>query len=93
MASTLNVDQINPVNPLLPVALTGITPPTYLGVELQEVFPRTPTGTAQTSVKITAGTGAPNNADGSNGWIYIRGDGTGGSTVYHKRAGAWVAIL
>jgi len=93
MASILNVDQITPVNPLIPVNITGITAPTYAGVELLPVFPHTPAGNTQTALKITAGSGVPNNADGSDGWIYLRGDGSTGSTIYHKRSGSWVAIL
>lgn len=93
MASTLKVDSILPQNPSIPVDIAGTYPPTANGVELLLAFPRTTTGTTQTSVKITAGTGAPSNADGSNGWIYIRGDGGAGTTIYHKRAGTWVGII
>ena len=38
-------------------------------------------------------TGAPNNANGANGDFYFRGDGGSGTTIYHKRSGAWVGIL
>lgn len=93
MASQINVDQISPVNPLVPVNMTGVTAPTYLGVALLETFPRTLTGTTQTALKITAGTGAPSNGAGSDGWIYLRSDGGSGTTIYHKRAGVWVGII
>jgi hypothetical protein len=37
----------------------------------------------------------PSNADGSNGDFYFRSDGTGASNsvIYHKEAGAWVALV
>lgn len=37
--------------------------------------------------------GAPSNADGSNGDFYFRSDGGAGTTIYQKRAGAWVGIV
>jgi hypothetical protein len=50
--------------------------------------------TQQTASAIYAGTGAPNNANGSDGDFYFRGNGTvaGSNIVYHKEAGAWVAL-
>lgn len=93
MTSQVNVDQINPVNPLVPVNITGPNPPTFNGAPVALAFPLTPSGTTQTSVKITAGVGAPNNSEGSNGWVYFRSDGGAGTTVYHKRSGTWVGIL
>ena len=41
------------------------------------------------------GAGAPNNGDGSNGDFYFRSDGTvaGNTVIYHKQAGAWVALV
>lgn len=93
MASILTVDQIGPTNPAVPVNVTGVSIPTYLGVPLMSVAPNTPTGTAQTALRITAGTGAPNNAEGSNGWIYFRSDGGASTTIYHKRAGVWVGVV
>jgi hypothetical protein len=50
--------------------------------------------TQQTASAMYAGTGAPNNANGSNGDFYLRGNGTvaGSNIVYHKEAGAWVAL-
>lgn len=50
--------------------------------------------TQQTAAAIYAGTGAPNNANGNDGDFYLRGNGTvaGSNIVYHKEAGAWVAL-
>jgi len=50
--------------------------------------------TQQTASAMYAGTGAPNNANGSDGDFYLRGNGTvaGSNIVYHKEAGAWVAL-
>lgn len=41
---------------------------------------------------VSYGTGAPNNANGNNGDIYFRVDGThaGVTVIYHKESGAWV---
>lgn len=57
--------------------------------------PATPAGAAQTAVSLFAGNGAPNNADGSDGDFYFRGNGTqaGNTVIYHKEAGAWVALI
>lgn len=57
------------------------------------VRPGTPAGVSQTATNIYAGSGAPNNADGANGDVYIRADGGASTTIYHKRAGSWVGIL
>lgn len=92
MASNINVDEIEPVNPLLPVNFKGTSIPTYNGSELMTAFPPTPSGAAQTAVKITAGTGVPNNAHGEDGYIYFRSDGVSGSTVYLKVTGVWVGV-
>lgn len=37
--------------------------------------------------------GAPNNANGIDGDIYFNRDGGALTTIYHKRAGAWVGIV
>jgi hypothetical protein len=42
---------------------------------------------------VSAGLGAPSDANGTNGDIYFRKDGAAGTTVYHKRSGDWVGIL
>lgn len=49
---------------------------------------------AQTAAGILGGSGVPNNAVGNNGDFYIRSDGTvaGNTVMYHKEAGAWVAL-
>lgn len=57
------------------------------------VFPPTPAGLPQVATGIYGGAGAPNNADGQNGYFYFRSDGAAGSRVYFKSAGAWAAIL
>lgn len=57
--------------------------------------PATDGGAAQTAVSIFAGNGVPNNANGSNGDFYFQGNGTqaGNTVIYHKEAGAWVALV
>lgn len=47
-------------------------------------------GGVQTN-QIWYGTGVPANGSGQNGDLYIRADGGAGTTIYQKRAGAWVA--
>ena len=54
--------------------------------------PPTPAGALQGNT-LSQGTGAPNNANGANGDIYFRADGSTGTTIYHKRVGSWVAIV
>lgn len=51
--------------------------------------------TIQSASALFQGTGVPNNANGSNGDFYMRGDGTkaGATCLYHKEAGAWVAVI
>lgn len=60
-----------------------------------KVYPTMPDGSNQTVAGIYAGDGAPNNAEGSNGDFYFRGNGTkaGNTVIYHKEAGAWVALV
>ena len=75
----------------------GVTPAagTFTNLLATVLFrPPNADGTAQTAVALYAGDGAPNNADGANGDFFFRGNGTvAGSTVlYHKEAGAWVAL-
>ena len=55
--------------------------------------PAGPAGAAQTAVAVIAGTGAPNNAWGADGWLYYRSDGGAGTTIYQRRTGAWVGIV
>ena len=64
------------------ILVTGLRPPT-------------PAGLAQTVLKLTGNTGVPNNAEGSDGDFYFRSDGTvaGNTVIYHKQAGAWIALV
>lgn len=57
------------------------------------VRPGGPNGVQQTATGLTAGTGAPLNTDGQNGDFYFRSDGGSGTSIYQKRAGAWVGIV
>ncbi|SRR5258706_40675 len=56
-------------------------------------YPSTDAGAAQSASAVRAGTGAPNNANGNNGDIYFRSDGAALTTIYQRRAGAWVGII
>lgn len=60
-----------------------------------KMFPPQDTGAQQTSFGTYQGTGAPNNANGVNGDIYLRGDtpSTVNQRIYIKSAGSWVGIL
>ncbi|HTU11724.1 MAG TPA: hypothetical protein VMG08_12600 [Allosphingosinicella sp.] len=61
---------------------------------LGKISPGTPAGAYQANTGLTAGNGAPNNSNGANGDFYFRADGTvaGNTVLYHKEAGAWVAL-
>lgn len=89
--SNLNVDEINSVNPVLPVNILGASFPQHNGVPLNN--PPTLTGGTQTVVSFYAGTGVPNNTNGTNGSFYFRSDGGALTTIYHKRSGTWVGIV
>lgn len=39
------------------------------------------------------GTGAPSSSAGNNGDFYFRADGGSLTTIYQKRAGAWVGVV
>lgn len=56
-----------------------------------QFYPATDGGAVQTAAGLFGGTGVPNNANGNNGDIYFRSDGGAGTTIYQRRAGAWVA--
>jgi hypothetical protein len=58
------------------------------------IYPGDPSGTQQNAAGLSAGSGAPSDSDGSNGDFYFRSDGTvlGNTAIYHKEAGAWVAL-
>jgi hypothetical protein len=62
-------------------------------VSTAKVYPPTPAMVLQTATAMYGGTGAPNNANGANGDIYFRSDGGALTTVYQRRAGAWVGIV
>lgn len=51
------------------------------------------TGSAQVNVALWSANGAPDNAAGQNGDLYLRGDGGVLTTIYQKRAGLWVGIV
>lgn len=57
------------------------------------LHPPQPTGAGQTAVSLYAGTGAPGAGNGANGDVFIRSDGGALTTIYQKRAGAWVGIV
>jgi hypothetical protein len=58
-----------------------------------KIYPGTDAGALQTASGLFAGTGAPNNANGADGDIYFRSDGGALTTVYQRRAGAWVGVV
>lgn len=58
-----------------------------------QLYPATPALAGQLATAIYAGTGAPSNANGNNGDIYFRSDGGALTTIYQRRAGAWVGII
>ena len=57
------------------------------------LYPTTPARVAQSASALFGGSGAPNNSNGNNGDIYFRSDGGALTTVYQRRAGAWVGIV
>lgn len=66
------------------------------GLQLSgKIFPGTDGSALQAVSGIFAGNGVPNNANGANGDFYFQGDGTqaGNTLIYHKEAGAWVALI
>lgn len=60
-----------------------------------KVSPSQDTNIPQSAFGIYQGTGVPNNANGNNGDIYLRGDtpATANQRIYIRSAGAWVGIL
>ena len=77
-----------PIGGTTRAAVSGTTLSATTGLQ-----PGTDAGAAQTASTIRAGTGAPDNANGNNGDYYFRSDGTAGSYIYHRAAGAWTAII
>ena len=72
-------------------APTGADSNKPIYVTLAGIYPPNPDGTAQTTNQIFIGSGAPDDADGANGDIYFRTDGTitAGTVLYHKEGGSW----
>jgi hypothetical protein len=58
-----------------------------------KINPGTDAGAFQSATGIYGNTGAPNNANGIDGDFYFRADGGALTSIYHKRAGAWVGIV
>lgn len=58
-----------------------------------KLYPRDHTGGQQLVTGVLGGSGAPDNANGSNGDFYFRSDGGALTTIYHKRVGAWVGVV
>lgn len=56
------------------------------------LHPSTPAGAAQAATTIYGGNGVPVDAQGNNGDFYLRGDGSAGTFIYHRSAGAWAAF-
>lgn len=59
----------------------------------EPLYPSDGAGSFQSSTAIIGGAGVPSNAVGADGFVYLRSDGGAGSTIYHKRSGAWVGII
>ena len=57
------------------------------------VYPGTPTGAVQVNAGLLAGAGVPGAGTGNDGDFYFRGDGGAGTSIYMRRAGAWVGIV
>jgi hypothetical protein len=69
-------------------------PPTQLPIQFRsKLYPGTPANAFQTATGLYGGTGAPNNANGSDGDFYFRSDGALLSSIYQRRVGAWVGIV
>ncbi len=60
---------------------------------LRRFYPGTDAGAFQELVGLSGGSGAPNNANGTNGDIYFRSDGGALTTVYQRRSGTWIGIV
>lgn len=56
------------------------------------LYPPDGAGGFQSFTSIIAGVGVPSAGLGTNGQYYLRSDGTAGAHIYHKEAGAWVAV-
>lgn len=60
---------------------------------VDKIYPGTDAAAFQTAAGLYAGTGAPNNANGNDGDFYFRSDGGLLTTIYQRRAGAWVGVV
>ncbi len=56
-------------------------------------YPTTDGAALQTATAIYGNTGAPNNANGADGDIYIRSDGGALTTIYQRRGGTWTGVV
>jgi hypothetical protein len=74
-------------------ARLGINSAGDLNFVNSRLYPATPAQASQSNCALCAGSGAPSNGNGVNGDIYFRSDGGALTTVYQKRAGAWVGIV
>lgn len=53
----------------------------------------TPAQQGPPSGQFIFGTGVPSNSLGQNGMFYFRSDGGTLTTIYQRRAGAWIGIV
>lgn len=74
-------------------SITFITAGTGTARFSNKIYPGTPAAATQTAAGLSAGTGAPSNSDASDGDFYFRSDGGALTSIYQKRAGAWVGIV
>lgn len=71
----------------------------YLGIGASVIsapfpfYPADDSGGTQSASAFYAGSGAPNNANGADGDFFFRSDGGVLSTIYQRRAGAWVGVV
>jgi len=83
----------NPTStPAISLSLGAITP-SSIAVAGGTMYLATPAGAAQSASSLWAGTGAPNNANGSNGDYYFRSDGGVTTHIYYKSGGSWAGII
>ena len=67
---------------------------TAFNLATAKLYPPKDDATSQSAAAIYAGSGVPTDANGANGDFYFRSDGTvaGNTVIYHRQAGAWVAL-
>lgn len=80
---------------IAPVVVTDNTGATVLAAIAASggVRPGVPHGGAVVTGTVYYLTGAPANGDGADGDLAIRTDGGALTTIYQRRAGAWVGIV